>query len=114
MVDEKKIFGDYLRGKYAAWLKEQTDKQTGAYTMGDYCKSLKINHSLFSQYINYLRLPSPRSVPALADVLGIEVYEKVGMKPPDTAFDEVTKNWDGLSAEAKQKIQEIIKADKEK
>ncbi len=107
MDNKQDEFKVWLHKKYAAWLGEQPPDTRHS----DFSTHLNISPSMLSEFLRGSRVPSRRTVYAMASVLGPEIYGALGLEKPKPDFDEVAKRWNELSDKTRLKIIELIRAD---
>ena len=115
-MEKKSEFGAWLYKKYWDWVNSQLeagqengpDMKSLKRTMNDFCHSINMSPSSFSEYINHDRKPTRKTIYELSKVYGDEVYEITGIPKPDPNLQMIIKEWDTLSKNKKEKIVDII------
>jgi transcriptional regulator with XRE-family HTH domain len=110
MNESGKTFQLWLHKKFSTWLGEQPPSTRH----GDFATYLNISPSMLSGFLRGDRIPARRTIYAMAFVLGPEIYDVLGMKPPKAGIEEIARRWDELSDGVKLKIVELVKADQKR
>lgn len=61
-----------------------------------------------SLWLNGKNTPDAKSIPGLADKLGLEVYEVLGLASPEPELRYISRNWENLPEDARRRIREIV------
>lgn len=72
-------FSQYLEMKYLEW----QQKQGGRKTIAEFAAYLGIAQTTASSYMNGVRKPEGEKLQRIAEKLGIEVYDVLGVQRPD-------------------------------
>jgi transcriptional regulator with XRE-family HTH domain len=106
----KPPFAKWLEKKYIAWLQDRGSIAT----QKEFAEYLYLDPMTLSHYINGRRkMPDKYSLAKIAERLGPEVYDVLGLARPDKDLKQVTAVWHKISDEAKNKILEVAKSDYE-
>ena len=100
----KTNFSEWLQMKYIEWMA----KEGVIRTQREFADYLDIDKVTLSRYINAKRKhPDPLTIDKLADKLGPETYDILGLARPDPMLQQLTSVWHRLSEEKKHSIMEI-------
>lgn len=107
-----KAFKDFLFEKLQEYEKEQGKR----ITQSMFAEYLGISRTVLSYYLNGKNLPSFESAGTLAEKLGIEVYDYLGVPRPDEDLEYIREIWKELSPEDRHQLAEqaMKRAEKEK
>jgi transcriptional regulator with XRE-family HTH domain len=100
------VFSKYLLDKYLEWVKNQQEPRTTA----EFAAAVGISR----QTINNLMkkgtdiTPNPRTIRALAQVVGDDIYDYLGKDKPQVGLELVNQAWNSLPEEIKTKILTIV------
>jgi len=100
-------FKDWLMEKFLEWEKQQTRRQT----YSSFSRYLGIKQNTFSQWMAGNYVPSRENADQLANRLGNEIYEVLGMKAPDpiiTAIEELEKSSDPEAIKVRKSIFDLL------
>ncbi len=93
-------FPAWLEQKYLEWQGERGKRAT----LAQFADHLGISAPLLSHYLNGLRKPTADNVRKLAQRLGPEVYEILGLQDPDPKLRFIARNWGRLTSEQQQQL----------
>lgn len=100
----KGIFGEWLDRRYVAW----QNSEGGSRTMGEFAEFLEFPRETVSRWANGKKKPNERFVAdKLANKLGDEVYDVLGMEPTDPRLRKLNLRWPQLSEAKKNEIHEV-------
>lgn len=97
-------FTQWLNGKFIEWI-ASTGKR---HTVKEFATWLNIPRPLLSRYLNGSRIPSRKTADLIANRLGQEIYDVLGMQRPDEILQRLQGVWDRLTEEQKSRIVTII------
>lgn len=101
-------FGDWLNDKFIQWM----IKDRRARSQNDFARYLKVSAASLSQWMAGTREPVGENVHKLADKLGPEVYEILGlppMMPRDNALKFIANLWHKLNDDQREIILDVAK-----
>lgn len=75
-------------------------------TLDDFAKYLGVSQPTVSSWLNGKRRPTGKNIDTIADLLGPEIYDLLGLQRPDPGLIYITRNWHHLSEDFKYQIQE--------
>lgn len=103
-MKNKSEFANWLEVQFINWMRERGEVTT----QREFAEYLGLDQVQLSHYINERRKkPDKKSLIKLADKLGPEVYDVLGLARPDADLKQVTAVWHKLDEETKQEILEI-------
>lgn len=94
--------GNWLELKYLEW---QT-KEGGVRTMAEFADYLGIVRMTLSRWMNGRNIPDKKYVDQLADKLGPEIYDLMGLPRPDPSLVYIIKRWPALTIEQRKILRE--------
>lgn len=107
-------FPAWLEQKYLEW----QGKRGRRATLAQFADHLGISAPLLSHYLNGLRKPTAENVRKLAQRLGAEIYDILGLQDPDPKLRFIARNWGRLTSEQQQQLlgaaEKMLKAGHEK
>jgi len=89
---------EWLTKQFLAWQKQTEKRQT----VTSFAAYLGVSRDVLNQWMNGRRKPSGQSVELLAEKLGDEVYDVLGIARPDPRLQAIMKLWGRLSDEIRQ------------
>jgi transcriptional regulator with XRE-family HTH domain len=95
-------FRQFLELKFLQWQQESGGRRT----VLEFAKYIGVSQSSISMWWNRERLPEGDNVQKLANKLGIEVYDVLGLPRPDADLHYLQQHWDDLSPEARRALRE--------
>jgi transcriptional regulator with XRE-family HTH domain len=99
---------DYLNQKFFEWQLAQSQKNGGKRkTMGDFSKYIGIKQTTMSMW-NSGQRPSTDNLRKLANKLGIEIYDVLGLPRPDEDLAYISQHWDQISEEFRRKFRKEV------
>lgn len=107
---EKREFAVWLEGKFLSWMGEAGRRRT----LTDFAKHLGVSQSLLSQWLNGRYLPELKNINKIAERLGPEVYDLMGLQRPDPDFQRLVKLFGELDAQGKDELLEAIEQIKQR
>ncbi|MBX3045704.1 MAG: helix-turn-helix transcriptional regulator [Anaerolineales bacterium] len=111
---EALAFPAWLEQKYLEWQGQRGKRAT----LAQFAEHLGISAPLLSHYLNGLRKPTAENVGKLAQRLGPEIYEILGLQDPDPKLRFIARNWGRLTSEQQQQLlasaETMLKAGHEK
>lgn len=90
----------WLEQKYLEWQGQRGKRAT----LAQFADHLGISAPLLSHYLNGLRKPTADNVRKLAQRLGPEVYDILGLQDPDPKLRFIARNWGRLTSEQQQQL----------
>lgn len=97
-------FPQFLEKKFLEWQSEQGGRRT----VSDFAKYLGVKQSSVSMWWTGANVPSKESIDKLADKLGIEVYDALGVPRPNENLYYVTKHFEKVPDKLQKAIREQI------
>ena len=95
-------FRQYLENEYLKWQQQEGRRRT----VNEFAEYLGVGQSTLSMWWNDERKPQGDNIRKLADKLGLEVYDVLGLKRPDAMLHYINKVWDTLPKEIQQALLE--------
>jgi len=95
-------FKQYLEGKFLEW---QTKAGTRK-TLVEFAKYIGVKQQTLSKWWNTDSKPEGENIRKLADKLGSEVYDVLGLARPDPDLHYISSNWDKITPEARRLMRE--------
>ncbi|MBX3002344.1 MAG: helix-turn-helix transcriptional regulator [Anaerolineales bacterium] len=106
-------FPAWLEQKYIEWQSARGKRAT----LAQFADHLGLSAPLLSHYLNGIRKPTRENTRKLAQRLGPEVYDILGLQHPDPKLRFITRNWSQLTAEQQQQLlaaaEKLLKAGNE-
>lgn len=91
-------FRQFLEMKFLEWQQQSGGRKT----VEDFSDYLGIGRTTLSMWLNRNeRVPQGDNIRKLADKLGLEVYDVLGLDRPDPDLHYIQQNWEHLSPEAR-------------
>ena len=98
-------FRQFLEMKFLEW----QQRQGGRKTVEEFADHLNIGRTTLSMWLNKNdRVPQGDNIKKLADKLGLEVYDALGLNRPDPDLYAITQNWEHLTPEQRRAYREQI------
>ncbi len=100
-------FGHWLKRKYLDWAITQLEEQDTIKNQVEFAKWLNISNTNLSQYFLDKRKPNEPFISILAEKLGMEVYDQLGLSrkiPDDENLKYLCEIWHKLSEDEKKKL----------
>jgi transcriptional regulator with XRE-family HTH domain len=95
-------FRQFLELKFLQWQQESGGRKT----VREFAKYIGVGQSSISMWWNGERLPEGENVQKLAQKLGLEVYDVLGLPRPDANLHYLQKHWDDFSPEVQRTLRE--------
>ena len=103
-MSQSQTFAKWLELQYIDWMQKKGEISS----QRDFANYLGIDPMSLSNYLNAKRKsPDQETVEKLADKLGPEVYDVLGLARPDPQLQELTSMWHKLDQETKDEILEM-------
>ncbi len=105
-------FGTWLQRKYLEWAMNFIEPQKGLKSQADFARWLGIPTTSLSVWMSDTRKPSGSNVDVLADNLGLEVYDELGLPrkiPEDKYLKFICESWFRLSDDEKIMISDYVR-----
>lgn len=99
-------FSSWLLERYLAWQNELGERKS----LTEFAVWIGVSQPVLSNYINGKREPGEDNAYLFFLKFGEEVYDVLGMEPPDFLLRYVRASWHLLPDKAKNEIKEIIKS----
>jgi len=99
-------FRHWLEMKFLEWQRNQGGRKT----VLQFAEYIGSSQQTVSTWLNGTREPQGDNVRKLADKLGLEVYDALGLERPDPMLHYIQKNWDDLPMEVQREILEKAEA----
>lgn len=93
-------FPAWLEQKYLEWQGERGKRAT----LAQFADYLGLSAPLLSHYLNGLRKPTKDNIRKIAQRLGPEVYDILGLQHPDPKLRFITRNWGHITVEQQQQL----------
>ncbi len=75
-------------------------------TLDEFADHLYVSRSILSLWLSGKRKPGAENVRSLALVLGLEIYDVLGLPRPDADLHYLTTHWDEIPAAERRAIRE--------
>lgn len=102
--------GSNNRMKFRQWIEmkylEYQRNSGGRKTVLQFAEHLGVSQQTLSNWMNETRTPQGDNVRKIADKLGLEVYDVLGLERPDPILFYIQKHWDELPEEAQRALLE--------
>ena len=95
-------FPKLLEKKFLEWQQQQGGRRTVA----EFAKWIGVKQSSVSMWWNGANEPNAASVRLLAEKLGLEVYDVLGLPRPDADLHYLQQAWENIPAAARRAIRE--------
>ncbi len=92
-------FADWLEKKYLEWQMEH-----GRASIRSFAKWLGINHVILVNLMNAKGRPGPKTLPILAEKLGYEVYDVLGLPRPDEREAKLIRRYRAIPPELRDEF----------
>ena len=103
-MNGNKTLAKWLELKYIDWMKERGE----IVSQREFADFLGIDPMNLSHYLNAKRkVPDQESIKKIAEKLGPEIYDVLGLARPDPQLQELTSIWHKLDQDVKNKILRI-------
>jgi transcriptional regulator with XRE-family HTH domain len=99
-------FRQWLELKFLEWQRNQGGRKT-VLQFADY---LGVSQQTVSSWWNSPKIPQGDNIRKLADKLGLEVYDVLGLERPDPFLHYLIKQWEKLPEEAQDALLEIAES----
>lgn len=93
---------EYLTRKYLGWQTEEGERKT----LEEFSNYLGVNRSLLSFWMNGTRVPNEDNADKMAEILGNEIYDVLGMPRPNPYLQRINRVWEFLPDDVQQQIAE--------
>lgn len=103
-------FHQWLEMKYLEWQRNEGGRKT----VLQFARYLDVSQQTLSTWMNETRTPQGDNIRKIADKLGIEVYDVLGLPRPNPMLFFIQKHWNELDLEDQQYITKKAKEFKEK
>jgi len=97
-------FPQFLEKKFLEW----QSAQGGRRTVAEFAKYLGVKQSSVSMWWTGTNIPNYQSVSKLAEKLGMEVYDVLGLERPNEDLFYINRNFKALNAKAQKAIREQV------
>lgn len=91
---------EYLTRKYLGWQTEEGERKT----LEEFANYLGVNRSLLSFWMNGTRVPNEDNADKMAEILGNEIYDVLGMPRPNPYLQRINRVWEFLPDDVQQQI----------
>lgn len=99
----KHPFSIFLTRKFLEWQLEQGESKSQA----EFAGLLGVKRTSLTMWMNGDHLPENENVEKLANVLGPEVYDLLGLPRPDPLLKSINSRWERIPPEKQQKLAEL-------
>lgn len=99
-------FRQWIENKYLQW----QSNQGGRRTVMQFAEYLQLSQQTVSNWLNGTRQPTGENIRKIAEKLGLEVYDVLGLQRPNPVLHYITKHWDDLPLELQNKFMEEAEA----
>lgn len=103
LVTEATTLAEWLERRYLAW----QQASGGRRTVGEFAAYLGVKQSRLSNWMAGTRTPKGDAVELLAQKLGGEIYDILGVLPRDKRLRRMVVRWDRLSPEAQERLEAL-------
>jgi transcriptional regulator with XRE-family HTH domain len=106
-IEKKKMnktFRQFLEDSFLKW---QIDKG-GRKTVYEFAEYLGVSQPAVSAWWNETRIPQGDTIRKLAEKLGVEVYDVLGLPRPDPDLFYIQSVWDELTPETRKALRERV------
>lgn len=93
-------FAKYLEKKYLDWQQEMGERKT----IEEFGHYIGVSQGAVSLWMNGKREPAADSIKLLANVLGPEIYDVLGLERPDPRLVYIQQIWGMLPPESRQRL----------
>jgi len=105
----EETFGAYLRQRFHEWTGRVMGREGRIPSQAEFAKWLSVPTTSLSVWMNDIRTPSGESVDKLAEKLGVEVYDRLGVPrrmPRNKKLYFLATIWDKLPQAAQNELYE--------
>lgn len=102
-------FGNYLRRRFHDWTGRQLGRDGRIPSQAEFAKWIGVPTTSMSVWMNDIRKPTGESVDKLAERLGVEVYDRLGLPrkmPRNKKLYFLASIWDKLPQSAQDELYE--------
>lgn len=105
-MGKKRKFSEYLLEKFTDWIKAQKEPKT----VTEFANEAGISRQTILKLMEKDSdlTPRPKTVDALAKVIGDDIYTFLGIEKPETELELVNQVWKELKEEEKKQILQIV------
>jgi plasmid maintenance system antidote protein VapI len=103
-MSKNKDLAKWMEGKFIQWMAQTGER----HTVTEFAEWLGIARPVVSRYLSGDRVPTGNNVDKIADRLGPEIYDLLGLQRPDPLLQEIQANWDILTDEEREQIYRVI------
>ncbi len=100
----KSEFSVWIEKRYLEWQL----KQGGRKSITEFAEWLGFAKSTVVQWMNDQRKPNQENALLLAEKLGMEVYDTLGLLRPDPLLFEIQKHWEEFSGSEREEFERIL------
>ena len=97
-------FPEWFEKQFLIWQLEQGKRKS----LRAFAEHLGFDHAIVVHWMKGGRTPNPGHALVLAKHLGLEAYDALGYERPDGTYFKVLTQWDELSEQDREKIQQIV------
>lgn len=95
-------FPKFLESKFLEWQREQGGRRT----VTEFARWIGVKQSSVSMWWNGANEPSDESIRLLANKLGLEVYDALGLERPDPDLHYIQSNWEQYTSAERRALRE--------
>ena len=99
----KHPFSIFLTRKFLEWQLEQGESKSQA----EFAGLLGVKRTSLTMWMNGDHLPENENVEKIANFLGPEVYDLLGLPRPDPFLQSINSRWDRIPPDKQQKLAEL-------
>jgi transcriptional regulator with XRE-family HTH domain len=108
-MKHKEAFAKWLERQYIEWMSDRGEVAS----QREFAEFIGIDPMNLSNYLNAKRrMPDQESIKKIAEKLGPEVYDVLGLARPDPQLQRLTSMWHKLDQETKNRILNLAKGKK--
>lgn len=97
-------FAQFLEMKFLEW----QQKEGGRKTVADFAEYIGVAQTTASSYMNGKRKPDGENLRRIANVLGFQTYDLLGIPRPDEDLAYINQHWDEVSEDFRRKFREEV------
>lgn len=101
-MSDQSSFSKLLLKYFLNWQAEQEKRAS----LDDFASLLGYSRPTISMWLNGTRTPGLDAIDHLASIIGVEVYDSLGMARPDPRLQTINKIWERIPPDKQQKLAE--------
>ena len=95
---------EFLLQRFLSWQSDQGRKRT----LSEFAEYLGVSRATLEKWMNGTRNPSVANIKLIAECLGLEIYDVMGVPRPDPDLREIESSWAQLSPAARQRLRSLF------